>query len=131
VQALKTFIAAIIIFAILCGTVFGISAFILHRLSELSAIANDLPQEETDFSPPSESLLERTRALYALWDKSMRFFPYIMDYNMLERADEAALSLFSYAKSGEQAEFLAAKASFSDAIARLRVLFSTSLSSIA
>ncbi len=128
---MKTFIAAIIIFALLCGVISGVSAFVPDRISELSALAAALPEGEADFSPPSARLLSEAENLFALWDKNMRVFPYIMGYEMLDRADEAALSLLSYAKSGERAEFLAAKARFLDSLERLRELFGVQFSAIA
>ncbi|MBQ8404758.1 MAG: hypothetical protein IJX55_10130 [Clostridia bacterium] len=128
---MKTFIVALIIFALLCGAIFGVSSFVLGRISELSGLALALAEDEAEFFPPSERLLSGTEEFFALWDKSMRVFPYIMGYEMLDRADEAALSLRSYAKSGERAEFLAAKMRFLDSVERLRELFSVRFESIA
>ncbi len=128
---MKTFIAAIIIFALLCCAIFGIYVFVMGRISELSGLALALPEEEAEFAPPSDNLTNGTEKFFALWDKSMRVFPYIMGYEMLERADESALSLLSYAKSGERAEFLAAKMRFLDSMERMRILFGVNLESIA
>ncbi len=128
---MKTFIAAVIIFALLCCAIFGIYVFVMGRVSALSALALALPEDAADFTPPSASLLRDAEEFFFLWDKSMRVFPYIMGYEMLERADEAALSMLSYAKSGERAEFAAAKARFLDSIARIRELFGLNLASIA
>lgn len=130
-RRLKTFIAATIIFALLCSAIFGISSAVVQRLGELTALALALPEDAGEFSPPSERLLSQTTQLGVLWEKSMHFFPYIMGYEMLDRADEAALSLAAYAKSGEQAEFLAAKTRFLDSVARLRELFGVNFCAIA
>ncbi len=128
---MKTFIAAVIIFALLCCAIFGVYVFVMGRVSALSALALALPEDTAEFSPPSERLALDTEEFFLLWDKSMRVFPYIMGYEMLERADESALSMLSYAKSGERTEFLAAKARFLDSIARIRELFGVNLKSIA
>ncbi len=128
---MKTFIAAVIIFALLCCAIFGIYIFVTGRVSALSALALALPEDMAEFDMPSERLVRDTEEFFFLWDKSMRIFPYIMGYEMTDRADEAALSMLSYAKSGERTEFLAAKTRFLDSIARIRELFGLNLASIA
>ena len=127
---MKTFIAALIIFALLCALVFYASAFIKERAHELISLARALPATQEELAS-TENLISRTHELAALWARSMALFPYIISYDMLDRADDAALSLCAAAESNCTEEFISARLRFIDAVSRLAGLFAISAASIA
>jgi hypothetical protein len=126
----KTFIAALIIFALLCALVFCASAFINKRTHELISLAHALPATQEELAN-AENLLSRTHELAALWARSMALFPYMMSYDMLDRADDAALSLCAAAESDCTEDFISARLRFIDAVSRLACLLAISAASIA
>jgi hypothetical protein len=126
---MKTFIASLIILALLITSVFIFSGVISAKISELSRLALALPQSPEEFF--SESLLfEKTEKLRTAWAQSMRVFPYIMSYDLLDRAEDAAHSLSAAAESKCAEDFLSARLRFIVAIERISLLFSTSAESI-
>ena len=126
---MKTFIASIIILALLISLVFGFSHVIVERISELTLLALGLPQSADGFDAESE-LAEKTEKLFSLWSRSMEFLPYTISYDMLDRADEAVLALSAAAEARCCEDFLSARLRFLDAMQRLNALFGFSLSSI-
>jgi len=126
---MKTFIAALIIFAVLCTLVCNVSSYIKEQTGLLSELAEALPESTEAFRNDKE-VAQKTKELCALWAQSMVVFPYIMGYDMLDRADEAALSLAAAAETKSEEDFLAARLRFIDAIGRLSGLFALTAESI-
>ena len=126
---MKTFIASIIILALLISLVFGFSHIICERLAEICLLALGLPQSAEGFDSEVE-LLEKTEKLFSLWSRSMEFLPYTISYDMLDRADEAVLALFAAAEARCCEDFLAARLRFLDSVQRLHAIFGFSLSSV-
>ena len=127
---MKTFVTSLMIFAIVCAAVFSLSALFSARLTELYNLASDLPENKTELAKNHESALRQIEELRALWYKTMRIFPYFMGYDILDRADDAAQTLFSCAGTGETSEFFSARLRFCDALKRLDELCSVSLEGI-
>lgn len=127
---MKTFIAALIILALLCTAVAFVSHFISKRTHELSSLATALPSSSEAFQSDRE-LSQKTEKLRTLWARSMAVFPYIMSYDILDRADDAVLSLSAAAEAESAEDFLAARLRFIDAVSRISELFTLSFESIA
>lgn len=127
---MKTFVSSMLIFALLCVLVFSASAFVKERLRGLAALAADLPASNEEFAKESD-LKGKAERLRSLWTQSMVFFPYIMGYDMLDRADDAVLSLCAAAEAESREELFAARLRFLDALSRLDTLFGLSAESIA
>ena len=128
---LKTFLSSVIIFIILCSAVFPVSENIASELDSLYAEARSLPSTREELAENKEDTMRKTAAICGKWKKDMGYFPYFIGYDLLDRADEAAFTLLSCAESGEVNEFFSARLKFLDALARLRGLYSLSVSSIA
>lgn len=126
---MKTFIASLIILALLITFVFIFSGFISAKISELASLALALPQSPEEFFSESR-IFEKTEKLRAAWAESMRFFPYIISYDILDRADDAALSISAAEKSKCPEDFISARLRFIDAAQRLSSLFGVSMESI-
>ena len=122
---MKTFIAALIIFALLCILVFSSSYLVKEKTEKLLNLASSLPGTKEGFREEKELAL-KTAVLCSLWAKNMRFFPYIISYDMLDRADDAALALSTAAESECEEDFLSARLRFIDAVARISRIFSFS-----
>ena len=127
---MKTFISALIILALLCTSVALVSHFISKRTHELSSLATSLPSSSEAFQSDRE-LSQKTEKLRTLWARSMAVFPYIMSYDILDRADDAVLSLSAAAETESEEDFLAARLRFIDAVSRISGLFTLSFESIA
>ena len=127
---MKTFIAALIILAMLCTFVCGISYFAHKRISTLVRFVCALPASTESFFC-EEHLAARAEEFCTLWAESMEFFTYIMGYDMLDRADDAALALCAAAKARCAEDFISARLRFLDAMGRIQMLFSLSTESIA
>ena len=127
---MKTFISAIIIFALVLASVFSLSYFFTEKLEYLSALAADIPENAETLDKNKEQGFARIKELYSAWDKSMQVFPYFIGYDMLDRADEAAQTLISCALSGEVNELFSARLKFRDAIERLKELCRINIESV-
>lgn len=128
---MKTFLSSLIIFILLCSAVFPVSENIASELDSLYAEARSLPSTREELAENKEDTMRKTAAICGKWKKDMEYFPYFIGYDLLDRADEAAFTLLSCAESGEANEFFSARLRFLDAVARLRGLYSLSVSSIA
>ena len=95
---MKTFISALIILALLCTSVALVSHFISKRTHELSSLATSLPSSSEAFKSDRE-LSQKTEKLRTLGARSMAVFPYILSYDILDRADDAVLSLSAAAET--------------------------------
>lgn len=126
---MKTFISALIIFAVLCTLVCTASAYIKKETGALAELALALPASPNGFRNSADAE-QKTEELQKRWVRCMAVFPYIMSYEMLDRADDAVLSLAAAAKAGCAEDFLSARLRFIDAIGRLSRLFALSPESI-
>lgn len=126
---MKTFIASLIIFAILCTLVFSASYLVKEKTEKLLELAAALPGTKADFEREKE-LQSKTAKLCELWEKNMRFFPYIISNDMLDYANGAALALSAAAESACEEDFLSARLRFIDAAAQLSRIFSLSAEGI-
>ena len=127
---MKTFVSAVLIFFILCAGVIFISLNISEKLSELYDIASSLPETKEELERDQHHTFSVTRELYSHWNKSMGVFKHFIGYDILDKADEAAMVLFSCAESGETNEFFSARLKFCDAVQRLKRLCGITLMGI-
>ena len=123
---MKTFIAALIIFALLAASVTVLSCFACGRIDALSELAKALP-EGKDLPPDAA---EKAAHLHAEWEKSLRFFAYTASAELLAGASEAADTLTAASRTESAEDFAAARLRFIEAMRRLRLLFSVSAESI-
>lgn len=128
---MKTFISALIIFALLCASVAGISFFVAERMQALCTSALALPATAEEFRADTEGARAGARTLCALWARSMDILPYFIGYDMLDRADDAALCLLAAAEAQSAEDFLAARLRFIDAAKRIALLSRASPESLA
>ena len=127
---MKSFIFAIIIFALVLASVFSLSYFFTCKLEHLSLLAVSIPENAAEFNENKEKSFSKIKELYKVWDKSMNIFPYFIGYDMLDKADEAAQTLISSAYSGEAEEVFSARLKFLDAVQRLKKLCTVSIQGI-
>jgi hypothetical protein len=123
---MKTFIAALIIFALLAASVTAISCFAVGRIDALSELAKALPEGKA--LPPDA--VEKAAHLHAEWEKSLRFLVYTASYDILAGASEAANALSAASRAESADDFASARLRFIEAMRRLRLLFSVSAESV-
>ena len=128
---MKTFVCSLIIFSLLCTFIFINSYSVSKTLDELLRIASALPDDENDIENGGSELQTQMEKLYSVWDERVNGFAYVMDYNLLDRADEAMIALYCAHKSGNTDDFIYAKANFCDALRRLKILCGVGFESFA
>lgn len=128
---MKTFIASLLIFALLCVFVGINSAKTSDTVKELLSIAESLPENEKDFEKNPAEVKKQVEELYSLWDKKIDGLAYIMSYDMLDRADDAVISLYSAYSTSDTEDFLLARAKLCDSLKRLLMFCGFSIKSLA
>lgn len=128
---MKTFIASLLIFALLCVFVGVNSAITSDTIKELLSIAESLPENEKDFEKNPEEVKKKVEELYSLWDKKIDGLAYIMSYDMLDRADDAVISLYSAYSTSDTEDFLLSRAKLCDSLKRLLMFCGFSIKSLA
>lgn len=128
---MKTFIASLVIFALLCVFVGVNSAITSKSLYELINLTESLPDSTEEFNGNYEFIRADVEKLFDMWDKKIDKFSYIMSYDMLDRADDAALSLYSAYLTGDAEDFVLARMKLSDCLKRLKVLCGFGIKSFA
>lgn len=128
---MKTFIASLLIFALLCVFVGINSAKTADTVKELLSIAESLPENEKDFEKNPAEVKKQVEELYSLWDKKIDGLAYIMSYDMLDRADDAVISLYSAYSTSDTEDFLLARAKLCDSLKRLLMFCGFSIKSLA
>ena len=128
---MKTFIASLLIFALLCVFVGINSAKTADTVKELLSIAESLPENEQEFEKNAEETQKKVEELYSLWDKKIDGLAYIMSYDMLDRADDAVISLYSAYSTSDTEDFLLARARLRDSLKRLLMFCGFSIKSLA
>lgn len=128
---MKTFIASLLIFALLCVFVGVNSAITSDTIKELLSIAESLPENEKDFEKNPAEVKKQVEELYSLWDKKTDGLAYIMSYDMLDRADDAVISLYSAYSTSDTEDFLLSRAKLCDSLKRLLMFCGFSIKSLA
>lgn len=128
---MKTFIASLLIFALLCVFVGINSAKTSDTVKEILSIAESLPDNEQEFEKNAEETRKKVEELYSLWDKKIDGLAYIMSYDMLDRADEAVISLYSAYSISDTEDFILARAKLCDSLKRLLMFCGFSIKSLA
>lgn len=126
---MKTFVAALIIFALLFSLVIASAFYVQKRADELLSLAYALPVNAVDFENESETK-EKTLALLSLWERSERGLAYIICRDITDKASEAAGALLAAAEAESAEDFLPSRLRFISAIERISLLFSVSAESI-
>ena len=121
---MKTFIASLLIVGIN-------SAKTADTVKELLSIAESLPENEQEFEKNAEETQKKVEELYSLWDKKIDGLAYIMSYDMLDRADDAVISLYSAYSTSDTEDFLLARAKLCDSLKRLLMFCGFSIKSLA
>jgi hypothetical protein len=125
---MKTFIAALIIFALLLTLVLTSAFCVQKQTSELLLLAYALPSSAEDFG--GSEIKEKTLALLSLWKERERGLAYIIYRDTLDKASEAVSALYTAAEAESAEDFLPARLRFIAAIERISLLFSVSAESI-
>ena len=89
-----------------------------------------ISQSET-FEKNAEETRKKVEELYSLWDKKIDGLAYIMSYDMLDRADEAVISLYSAYSISDTEDFILARAKLCDSLKRLLMFCGFSIKSLA
>ncbi|MGN1095148.1 MAG: hypothetical protein ACI4QR_02035 [Eubacteriales bacterium] len=126
---MKTFIASVIIFLMLCGSIFASSLFTSKELDTLYRAVSVLPADISSFEKEKDNMRHDIEELFSDWGKSIDRLAYTMSYDMLDRADDALLTLYSSYFSDNAEDFVLARLKFLDCLKRLSVLSSFSLKS--
>ena len=127
---MKTFISSIIIFAIVCGFIVTSSVCMSRRLSQIGVIAAELPSTEEALDKDAEGARRKTREVCYLWQRTMELLPYFAGYDMLQAANEAALTMQSSVECGARDDFFNARLKFCDAVSLIREFFGISAKSL-
>ncbi len=127
---MKTFIAALIIFALLFSLVLASAFYVQKRADALLSLAYGLPESANGFDNDSE-IKEKTSALLSLWRESERGFAYIICRDVADKASEAAHALYAAAEAGSAEDFLPARLHFIAEVERIALIFSLSPAAIA
>lgn len=126
---MKTFISALIIFALLFSLVLASAFFVRREASALILLARELPGERESFENDGRTA-EKALTLLRAWQESKRRFAYIMNRDITDKADEAAHALFAAAEAGSADNFLPARLRFISLMERITVIFSLSAENI-
>lgn len=126
---MKTFIAALIIFALLFSLVLGSAFFVRKEASALLSLARALPDDGKGFESGGRTA-EKALTLLRAWQESKRRFSYIMGRDIIDKADEAAHAIYAAAKAESADNFLPARLRFISLMERITLIFSLSAESI-
>lgn len=121
---MKTFIAALIIFALLFASVLLVSGFARGSISSLLSLAEALPEAY------ESGAVEKVQALHSEWERNMRLLQYLASYDILVSAGEAADALTAVADTESADDFASARLRFIASMRRLAMLFSVSAESV-
>ncbi len=128
---MKTFIASVVIFMLIVCAVVTVSIFSIRAMDELVALSDALPQDAESFEREYDDIAGKIKYLEEQWSRRIEALSYMMGYDILDRADEAAVSLVSAYKSAEAEEFLLSNEKFRDCVLRMRVFCTFSIKSFA
>lgn len=126
---MKTFISALIIFALLFSLVLASAFYVRTQMGELLSLARALPEKLEDFEKDG-CITEKTLALLNMWQESKRRLAYIMNRDTADKAGEAAQALFAAASAGSAEDFLSARLRFISQAEKISLMFSLSAESI-
>ena len=126
---MKTFISALIIFALLFSLVLASAFYVRTQMGELLSLARALPEKLEDFEK-DVCITEKTLALLNMWQESKRRLAYIMNRDTADKAGEAAQALFAAASAGSAEDFLSARLRFISQAEKISLMFSLSAESI-
>ena len=85
----------------------------------LAKPAKELTKAMKAFEKNAEETQKKVEELYSLWDKKIDGLAYIMSYDMIDRADEAVISLYSAYSISDTEDFILARAKLCDSLKRL------------
>ena len=126
---MKTFISALIIFALLFSLVLASAFYVRTQMGELLSLARALPEKLEDFEK-DVCITEKTLALLNMWQESKRRLAYIINRDTADKAGEAAQALFAAASAGSAEDFLSARLRFISQAEKISLMFSLSAESI-
>ena len=126
---MKTFISALIIFALLFSLVLASAFYVRTQMGELLSLARALPEKLEDFEK-DVCITEKTLALLNMWQESNRRLAYIINRDTADKAGEAAQALFAAASAGSAEDFLSARLRFISQAEKISLMFSLSAESI-
>ncbi len=126
---MKTFIAALCLFAATLGFVIWNTIDLQMTYQEMLTLTEQLPFDAEDFqqTPQNEETLE---TLYRLWDKKFSRLVITSAYENLNRADEALSSLLIHYKNNNENDFTNSRLLFWDSLHRMQTLEGISFDSI-
>ena len=126
---MKTFIAALIIFALLFSLVLASALYVQKEADSLLSLARALPEDREGFESDGRTA-EKALTLLRTWQESKCRFGYIMNRDITDKADEAANAIFAAAEAGSADNFLPARLRFISLVERIALMFSLSPESI-
>ncbi len=126
---MKTFIAALCLFAVTLGFVIWNTVDLQKTFEEMIALTEELPFDAEDFKKDSETE-ETVEKLYRLWDKKFPRLVIISAYENLNRADEALNALFIHYQNNNANDFTNSRLLFWDSLHRMQTLEGFSFGSI-
>lgn len=85
-------------------------------------IAEALPDEVSDFEADYDAVLSETERLWEIWDKNADRLSLTINYDNINRSDDAIAELYTAAKNHDGELFVTAALKFSDNLKRLRKL---------
>lgn len=126
---MKTFFAALVIFALVLGFVIWNAVDLQKTFGEMLTLTEALPFEAADFkqTPETQEIVDK---LYRLWDKKFARIAFTSGYENCNRADEAIGALFLHYHNNNAADFTHARLMFWDSLRRLKMLESFHFDSI-
>ena len=126
---MKTFLAALVLFALIVGFVVWNTVDLQKTFQELLTLTESLPFEAQDFRKDAKTQ-ETVERLYRLWDQKFDRIAFTSGYDNCNRADEALGSLFIHFQNDNAEDFTHARLIFWDSLRRLKMLESFHLDSI-
>ncbi len=118
---MKTFLTALILFALIVGFVIWNTLDLQKTFQELLTLTESLPFEAEDFKKDAATK-ETVDKLYRLWDKKFNRIAFTSGYENCNRADEALGSLFIHYQNDNAEDFTHARLMFWDSLRRLKML---------
>ena len=126
---MKTFLAALVLFALIVGFVVWNTIDLQKTFQELLTLTEALPFEAEDFRKDAQTQ-ETVENLYRLWDKKFSRIAFTGGYENCNRADEALGSLFIHFQNDNAEDFTHARLMLWDSLRRLKMLESFHFDSI-
>ena len=127
---MKTFIVSLILASLAFGFVVWNSVCISAKLDNLLELAEALPADADAFDENDPATKEHMEALWQLWDKNFNRIAFTSGYENIDRADDAAVTMYVSFQNGSADDFTIARQAFCDGIERLKTLESFTLNGI-